>query len=249
VKYRSEVLILTALVGVAAILFALRWALFPGQEFHNEMWRLLVGDLGFLFLEVAIVTFCIDRMMRARERQSTMRKLNMVIGAFFSEVGAELLRSLAGADRRRQEMQKRLVPSALWKVGDYAQAKRFLLEHPAELDLTACDLEGLRDRLRQEKRFMLSLLGNQALLEHEAFAELLWAVTHLGEELEARTDLDHLLSSDRSHLSQDAKRAYIHLCNEWLDYIRHLQTDYPFLFSLATRSNPFNPEADVVVYT
>lgn len=247
-KYRAEALLIIALVGLAGILFALRWALFPGNDLHNEMLRFLVGDVAFLFLQVAIVTVCIDRLLRARERQSTLRKLNMVIGAFFSEVGGDLLKLLAVADRNLGELHRELVPSSAWKAVDYDKAKRFLEGHKALMDLSGCDLAALKKQLVQEKRFILSLLGNQALLEHEAFTELLWAVTHLGEELEARASLVGMPASDMAHLANDAKRAYTQLCSQWLAYVRHLQSDYPFLFSLAVRTNPFDPEAKAVVY-
>ena len=39
------------------------------------------------------------------------------------------------------------------------------------------------------------------------------------------------------------KRAYVLLIREWLDYMSHLRTDYPYLYSLAVRTNPFDPEA------
>jgi len=247
-KFRYEVLLLIALVGLAGVLFALRWAFFPGSELHSEMWRFLLGDMAFLFLQVAIVTVCIDRLMRARERQSTLRKLNMVIGAFFSEVGSQLLARLAVADQNQEELHRELVPSPAWNSADYVTAKRFLTQHKVLMDLTTCDLKGLKDLLVEEKRFMLGLLGNQSLLEHEAFSELLWALTHLGEELEVRPSLEGIPASDLAHLGNDAKRAYTQLAALWLDYVRHLQTEYPFLFSLAVRSNPFNPEADPAVY-
>jgi len=247
-RFRYEVLLLITLVGLAGVLFALRWALFPGTEFHSEMWRFLLGDVAFLFLQVAIVTVCIDRLMRARERQATLHKLNMVIGAFFSEVGSQVLGRLAVADENLAELHRELVPTGAWKTADYGAAKRFLAQHKVLMDLTACDLKGLKAVLVEEKRFLLGLLGNQSLLEHEAFSELLWALTHLGEELEIRPSLEGIPPSDLAHLATDAKRAYTQLASQWLDYVRHLQTEYPFLFSLAVRSNPFNPKADPVVH-
>ncbi len=45
----------------------------------------------------------------------------------------------------------------------------------------------------------------------------------------------------------DVKRAYTLLGVQWLDYLRHLQTQYPFLFSLAVRTNPLDPQASVTV--
>jgi len=32
---------------------------------------------------------------------------------------------------------------------------------------------------------------------------------------------------------------------EWLQYMEHLLNNYPYLFSLAIRINPFDPDADV----
>ena len=63
---RSETLIFSALVVAGGLLYALRWELFPAPALHNEMWRFLVGDIGFLFLQVAIVTMLIDRRMLTR---------------------------------------------------------------------------------------------------------------------------------------------------------------------------------------
>jgi hypothetical protein len=39
------------------------------------------------------------------------------------------------------------------------------------------------------------------------------------------------------------ERAYVLLIREWLDYMNHLQQVYPYLFSLARRTNPFDPGA------
>ena len=109
------------------------------------------------------------------------------------------------------------------------------------------DLVALRERLDVEKTYMLSLLGNQALLEHETFTDLLWAVTHVTEELHARGDFEQPAAPDRAHLAGDLRRAYSLLGVEWLDYMRHLRDQYPFLFSLAVRTNPLDPDAWVTV--
>jgi hypothetical protein len=39
------------------------------------------------------------------------------------------------------------------------------------------------------------------------------------------------------------RRSYILLISEWLDYMRHLKENYPYLFSFAMRTNPFDPDA------
>ena len=91
------------------------------------------------------------------------------------------------------------------------------------------------------------MLGNQSLLEHEQFSDLLWATTHVAEELEARADLSALTRPDAAHLAGDVKRAYLLLGEVWIEYLQHLQANYPYLFSLAVRTNPLDPNAQVPV--
>jgi hypothetical protein len=42
-------------------------------------------------------------------------------------------------------------------------------------------------------------------------------------------------------------RVHRQLVEQWISYMHHLKADYPFLFSLALRTNPFDPEAKVEV--
>lgn len=111
------------------------------------------------------------------------------------------------------------------------------------MDAAAGDLRTLRDFLESKKDFLLRLLENPNLLEHDSFSNLLLAVFHLSEELSQRRDLKHLSPADREHLAVDLKRAYTRLIKEWLAYLGHLNQNYPYLFSLALRTNPFDPAA------
>ena len=74
---------------------------FAGYFIHYLIFRdlhhiflYLIGDLAFLPLEVLLVVVIIERILNRREQTAKMKKLNMVIGAFFSEVGNDLLSSL-----------------------------------------------------------------------------------------------------------------------------------------------------------
>ena len=90
-------------------------------------------------------------------------------------------------------------------------------------------------------------MENPNLLEHESFTNLLWAVFHLTEELAYRRTVERLARADAAHIAGDIKRAYELLTLEWLAYMKRLQKDYPYLFSLAVRTNPFDPGASVEV--
>ncbi|MDP2044073.1 MAG: hypothetical protein Q8K15_02750, partial [Candidatus Omnitrophota bacterium] len=58
---------------------------------------------------------------------------------------------------------------------------------------------------------------------------------------------EKLPDTDYQHLSGDIIRVYQQLILQWLDYMKHLKQDYPYLFSLATRMNPFDVNVSVEV--
>lgn len=122
-----------------------------------------------------------------------------------------------------------------------------LKRHTHEIDINKGDIGDLKRFLVEKRQFLLNLLENPNLLEHETFTNLLWAVFHLTEELDHRTDLKGLPGSDYQHLAGDLKRVYCLLIAEWLAYMKHLKSEYPYLFSLALRTNPFDANATVEV--
>jgi hypothetical protein len=202
-----------------------------------------LGNLAFLPIYVLFVTLVIERVIKERERLAIRQKLNMVIGLFFSEVGSDLIRNLAGFLRDSRDLVQRLQVTNHWGNSEFKEAAEFLERYRIEVDSRAGDLTGMRDYLVEKKGLLLGLLENPNLLEHDEFTDLLWAVSHLSQELELRKKLTGLPDTDLNHLSGDIQRAYSHLLREWLFYMKHLKSDYPYLYSLAVRMNPMNPDA------
>ncbi|MEJ2699174.1 MAG: hypothetical protein P8Z70_05890 [Desulfuromonadales bacterium] len=234
-----------ALVGLSLLLCLAHVALF-----HDA--RALAFSLGvgvaFVPVQVLLVTLIIERLLNEREKQALIKKLNMVIGAFMSEVGAGFLRRVDAFCGEEPDLARNLTVTEQWGKAHYRQAARVAEAYQAHLSADDGQLAELRDFLLARRPFVLGLLQNPNLLEHDSFTDLLWAVCHLTEELEARTDFSKLPETDLQHLYGDIRRANSTLIREWLGYMRHLQADYPYMFSLATRMNPFNPEASAVVY-
>ena len=171
-----------------------------------------------------------------------MKKMNMVIGAFYSEVGTAMIKRLSAFDQSFGEIQKNMV----FRRGtdqELAEARSFFDAYHDSIDSREGDLVELKDFLAARREFLLRLLENPNLLEHETFTDLLWAVFHLDEELEYRSDLHSLTLPDLRHISHDMSRAYGLLIADWIKYMKHLRDNYPYLFSLALRINPFDPGA------
>ena len=233
-----------AFIALSGIAYFIHYLIF--RDIHH-IFIYLLGDLAFLPLQVLLVVVIIERLLARREMQAKLEKLNMVLGAFFSELGNWLLQDLLKHFDNRLEISNHLNITANWTKKDFQKAVAFADHLKVEVDCRNVDLDGLKAFLAQKREFLLTLLENPNLLEHDRFTDLLWAVTHLDEELEARPSLTALPDKDLEHLAGDIRRMYDHLASEWLDYVQHLKSRYPFLFSLVLRTHPFQEHQSPII--
>ncbi|MHB1003824.1 MAG: hypothetical protein ACYC1B_08395, partial [Thermoleophilia bacterium] len=70
---------------------------------------------------------------------------------------------------------------------------------------------------------------------------MLWAITHISDELHVRPHIESLGHEDAEHIKGDFSRAYDLLLVEWLKYVVHLKKEYPFMYLAALRYGPFAP--------
>ena len=99
------------LVVLSAVVYFAHYLIF--RDTHH-IFIYLIGDIGFVFCEVLLVTLIIHRLLGEREKRNRLEKLNMVIGAFFSEVGTELLTFFSYFDPKLDEIRKELVVTSSW---------------------------------------------------------------------------------------------------------------------------------------
>jgi hypothetical protein len=163
----------------------------------------------------------------------------MVIGLYFSELGTALLTVLSDADPRKDRIKETLRVEDDWTEKDFERVRCQIDQMDLELDPDRISLSELDALLSGNRRFVVGLLENPAVMEHEEFTDVLWATFHLIDELDAREDISSLPRFDRAHIIGDCHRIYRLLRTQWLDYMQHMQRYYPYLFARAVRSNPF----------
>lgn len=235
-----QVLLGLFLITLSAFLYFIHYAIF--RDAHH-IFIYMVGDIAFVPIEVLLVTVIIEKLLGQREKRTMLEKLNMIIGAFFSEAGTGLLIYLSNIDPDLDRIRQELVVSDEWSDKKFQKFSAQLKNYSYVIDIKKADLQYLRDFLIERRNFLLRLLENPNLLEHESFTELLRAVFHLTEELSSRKDFKQLPRTDLEHLAGDIERVYKRLVNEWFDYMQYLKNNYPYLFSLAMRTNPFDLNA------
>jgi hypothetical protein len=232
------------LVALSALTYLAYYLIFNNL---HDMLMYATGDLAFVFINVLLVTLIIQSLLERREKEAMIRKMSTVIGAFFSELGTPLTLLLTKNGTRSTDFGTDLRVGPAWTDKDYDRAVEIMAEKAIDLQLNSNDLLEIKMMLTEKRAFLLSMMENPNLLEHERFTELLLALFHVQEELMNRKDVLSLPASDLLHLNKDVTRAFSLVAREWMMHMRHLQKNYPYLFSLAVRTNPFDPEADPVV--
>jgi len=214
----------------------------PGSQMFAVL-IIIMGAATFL----GVIANTTEMLILKRETKARRRKVNMVLGAFFSEVGYALLDTFSDLDHNLDGVRTHVVVKPEWKEGRFSWAEKSLRHYPFKVEIDQDQLQHLSTFLLKKRHFLLGLIENPALVEDEDFTEALLAVFHMLDELNCRKDLTQLPSADQKHLAGDMSRAYRRLTVQWIRYLKHLKGQYPYLFSLAVRQNPFDPHADPVI--
>lgn len=236
-------------LGIILILLSATVYFIHYEIYHDahHIFIYLIGDIAFVFIEVLLVTMILHGLLSHRDKQIMLKKMNMVIGVFFSEAGTKLIKELSAFVSTSNDLTDKLIVKNNWTEKDFRKTRKMLAGFGHKIKINSGNLSSLTDLLSDKRDFLLALLENPNLLEHDSFTNLLWAVFHLTEELCLREDFSSCPSTDLEHLAGDIKRAYTLITIEWLDYMKHLKSDYPYLFSLAIRTNPFDDEARIKI--
>lgn len=243
-KRWSSVWLVIALIALSAAIYAfqiLRFGDLRDTGFY------FFQDLAFLPLQVAIVTVVLGKFLKEREKQASLKKINMAVGAFFSEAGCGLFRALLPYCADPEEFAGHMHITQSWTSRDYRQAAAAIRKSNLAMDGLKGDLTAVKTLISEKRSFLIAMLGNPNLMEHDSFTDMIWAVFHLADELLAREGLLQLPKQDLNHLEGDMKRALRMMMLQWLSYMRHLQAEYPYLFSLEVRRNPFINTESVVI--
>jgi hypothetical protein len=203
-------------------------------------------DLAFVPINAVIVTLILNNFLNIREKQHAQKKINVTISTFFIEAGNDIIRELLEVTACREDFCRMMDPKGM-STRQIKDLKKQISEWELTLELDRQKLMRLAEILDSKMAFMLLMLESSNLVEHDAFTDMLWAVFHLADELHSRTGFSELPPSDIDHLSLDVRRAYRAILLEWVDYLKYLHSEYPYLYSLALRKNPFSASREVRV--
>jgi hypothetical protein len=90
-KIFNQIRIGIALLVLSALIYFIQIFIFHTSR--DTMFYLL-QDLAFIPIQVLLITVLLNRFLNLRQKREMLKKMNMVIGAFFSSVCTDLISKL-----------------------------------------------------------------------------------------------------------------------------------------------------------
>jgi hypothetical protein len=231
-KYRLPII----LVIISCLIYSIDFMIFKDS---HAILRSIIEQLAFIPIYVLLVMLVIEGLLDRKEKEERAEKLNVVIGVFFDELGIGLLRSFSKADENFNNIRGNFMFTEETFLRNLPQTFKTMQNYTPLLKGQESDISSVKEYISKHKEFLISLMENPNLVEHELFTNAILSVFHIYEELSLQENIEVICKEDRKHIAQDCERAYMLLLEQWLYYMKHLEKNYPYLFSVEIRMNPF----------
>lgn len=244
-KYKREFRLSIILISTSMIIYYLQIVIFG--EKPSIIYESFLSQLAFLPIYILLVTIIFEQLLDKKQKEAKIRKINILVGAFYSEIGKELLHKISLIDKNLDNVREKFIFTEESFEDNFSDTLKFIKTYSSNITSEVDDLNKLKIFLVDKKESLFSITKNSELMEHENFTELVLAVFHLYDELSRRDELNDISKTDYEHLQLDIERVYLRLLNEWVKYLKHLSKEYPYLFSLEIRVNALCLNASVEV--
>lgn len=233
-KYKWELKLGIILIGISFILYYIDYRLFGNA---SRIYDNILNQIAFLPVYVLFVSMVLEQVLYKKEKQAVISKMNMIVGLFFSEIGIELMKKILCYDKNLSESVNSLLYTDEIYNGKYKFYIKKIKNYKPDIQTDNEQLKSLKLFMEGKREFLLQLMQNPNLLEHESFTDLILSVFHLLDELNIKDDFKEI--EGHKHLNLDIERAYLGLTREWMSYMKHLREEYPYIYSIKLRQNPF----------
>ena len=125
---------------------------------------------------LGVIANATEMMLNRREKQSLLKKLYIIVGVFYSEVGNQLLSIFSQSDPKMDEARDLLFLHPGWTIEDDKKVRTALKHHAFRVAAEDMNFNALKQLLKNQRLFMVGLLENPILIENEEFTDTLRAV-------------------------------------------------------------------------
>jgi hypothetical protein len=156
-----QLLLVILLATVSGAVYFIHYVIFKDP---HRIFIYMVEDIAFIPIEVFFVTLIIHRLLEYRDKRSKLKKLNMGIGAFYSEVGNSFIKDIISFDSQVDEIRKGLLIDNSWTAREFNNIAVKSKEYRYSIETQPGDLVKLKRSFWQSELSFLGLLKTRTCL-------------------------------------------------------------------------------------
>ena len=164
----------------------------------------IMQDLAFIRISIAITTVVVGNIVARRSREIMLhytQELN-VRTMFFSDIGRILMKKI-------NAISEPSIPVYSGKGMSVQKQQEIIRSTAAAVHTDRDTYEFIRAFLNEKKQDLITLSGNNNLMDQDDFTQLLGGLFHLLDEFSLRGSFEELSESDISHMNDDFARVLI----------------------------------------
>src|SRR5450759_1537179 len=145
-------ILITSLIVSSVALFFLQYVAF--HDLRSTFFYML-QDIAFLPVQVLLVTLVLERFLRSNEKQERLNKQNMVIGAFFSQIGVALLKFFSSWDPLIETARDNLIIKKTCSDKEFKSLYSRFANYKGKIQPDKIDFEALKIKIIVDRGFLL----------------------------------------------------------------------------------------------
>lgn len=204
----------------------------------------IILSIAYVPIGIIYQTYIINIILEKRDLLTSKKKINIIIGSFYYEVGIDIISILTKGDNNIEAIREYTIIKSDWVEPDFERLKVLLENHYCDLDISKIQIENIYEILDSKDEFILNLMTNVSINDCDDFNELLITMLHLRDEFQGKYYNGELKNCEANYIKKDLCKAYRYLIIQWIDYIKSLKEYYPFLYEKALKSSPFDNRSE-----
>lgn len=240
-KIKSTGLTIVTMIIIAIVIYTTHYIIFG--ELKSTVSGLVLS-LAYVPIGLIFNIFVFDKIFKKSKEIRLERRMNMVIGSFFHEIGNSLMNSIVAGDENIDLLNYLCDATINWGRKDFKRLSELVEDYECKINIDKIELEKLRIVIENKEDFILDLIINSNLDDYEGFNEMLMRILHIRDEFDNLFIDGYLNPQDKVNMSADICNAYKALLGFRVNYIENLKEYYPSMFIKLMKNSPFRANCD-----
>lgn len=221
---KRETIFTVLLLGLISVcIYGLQILLF--HDLRNTEFYIL-QDLAFIPISIAITTVVVGNIMDSRSKKEAAEKAGMLRSVFFSDIGRTLIAKL-------NSISESSIVTCLEEDATIQEKQDRIRSCSVKVDADGKTYEYIRSFLNDKKHDLITLSGNNDLMDQDDFTQMLGGIFHLLDEFELRGSFDELNTEDISHMNDDFAKVLVLLAVNSAANAEFQQKNFPDFYRKA----------------